>query len=213
MDSRESIGREVPAARDELERQVRQLRERLAFYEGFDQLIQENVAQARELFSRAAEEREAAAAEATRIRQEAERRAAANRAELAFVAEELRGLAAAVDALSQRVADALARGAETTGAEDISGEQRVAIVIHGLPSAESALTLQRFVAALPHVVNVSAREFAGGLLRLDALVRGRLTREQLEAWEGAAGMRLLTDQPDLLELALDEQSAMVAPAR
>jgi hypothetical protein len=212
VDRRESTGREVPAARDDLERQVRQLQERLTFYEGFDQLIQENVGRARDLFRKAAEEREAAAADAARIRQDAERQAATNRAELAFVADELRGLAAAVETLSRRVADALESDGATSDAAGASGEQRVALVIHGIPSAESALSLQRFVAALPQVVNVSAREFAGGLLRLDARVRERLTREQFTAWEGAAGMRLLTNQPDVLEMTLDTGSAEAAPA-
>ncbi len=46
--------------RETLEQQVRALQERLAFYEGFDRLIQDNVAHARELFRLAAQEREAA---------------------------------------------------------------------------------------------------------------------------------------------------------
>lgn len=210
MESPESIGREA-AARDELERQVRQLQERLAFYEGFDQLIQENVAQARELFRKAAEEREAASAAAARIRQDAERQAVANRAELAFVAGELRGLGAAVDALSRRVADALAANGNGAAPAEAMGEQRVAVVVHGVPTAERALSLQRFVASLPQVVDVSAREFVGGLLRLDARVRDRLTREQFDAWEEGRMMLLLTDQPDVLELAFGEQGAAAQP--
>ena len=53
--------READLDRETLAQQVRALQERLAFYEGFDRLIQDNVAHARELFRLAAQEREAAA--------------------------------------------------------------------------------------------------------------------------------------------------------
>ena len=69
-----------PAERAALEREIRALQERVAFYEGFDHLIQDNVAQARELFRLAAQEREAAANAADRTRLAAGQREAVYRA-------------------------------------------------------------------------------------------------------------------------------------
>jgi hypothetical protein len=66
--ARDTTLRDPEADRETLEQQVRNLQDRLAFYEGFDLLIQDNVAQARELFRRAAQEREAASAASQRAR-------------------------------------------------------------------------------------------------------------------------------------------------
>src|SRR4051812_5918830 len=92
-----------PADCEDLAQQVRYLQERLAFYEGFDQLIQENVAQARELFRRASQEREAAATVAGRARSEADRRESQLRSELEAIAADLGSLSVTLDALTRRV--------------------------------------------------------------------------------------------------------------
>ncbi len=189
----------------DLEQQVRHLQERLAFYEGFDLLIQDNVTNARELFRLAAQEREAATANANRARWESGQREAAMRRELEAVAADLQALAASVEALTRRVAMALGDPAPDVAVRSPAlSNQKVAIVVHGVPSARMALSLQRHVGALPQVADVSAREFAGGLLRLDASVRGAISLDQLGEWENGHRLHLLTERPDVIEIALED---------
>ena len=88
----------------------------------------------------------------------------------------------------------------TGGGERI--EKQVTLVMHGVSSARDALSLQRFVASLPQVAEVSAREFVGGVLRLDARVRDRLEVAQFLTWGDARGIEALTERPEVLELAL-----------
>jgi hypothetical protein len=200
--------------REDLEQQIRQLQERLAFYEGFDVLIQDNVAHARELFRLAAQERETVASHVERARSDADNREAALRAELESVTSGLHELGQMVDALALRVARAL--GEPLNGKAPplaMVTEKAVAIVVHGVPSARTALSLQRFVGTLPQVADVSAREFVGGVLRLDARVRDRLHAEQFGAWEDPRRIQLLTERPDVVEFALDEPKAVVRAIR
>ena len=186
--------RESDADRETLEQQVRALQERLAFYEGFDRLIQDNVAHARELFRLAAQEREAAATAIDRARHEAGRREAHLRGELEQIAADLEQLSQIVETLSDRVARALGEPASRNGGTNAPWQRSAhraagAVVVHGVPSARTALSLQRFVASLPQVADVSAREFMGGVLRLDARVRDRLEVAQFLTWADARRSR------------------------
>jgi hypothetical protein len=203
-----------PDERSDLEQQIRHLQERLAFYEGFDALIQDNVAHARELFRLAAQEREAAASNAGRVHQATAQREAALRAECTAISAELQSVAQTVEALAQRVAAVLAEPAngKVNGALVLT-EHPVAIVVHGVPSARTALSLQRFVGALPQVSDVSAREFAGGVFRLDARVRDRLEANQFGAWEDARHIQLLTERPDVIEFSLEETEVVARAGR
>jgi hypothetical protein len=186
------------------------LQERLAFYEGFDRLIQDNVAHARELFRLAAQEREAATTAIDQARQEAGRREAQLHRELEQIAVDLRQLSQIAEALSDRVARTLGEPAiqnswtESALTADPGTEQSVAVVMHGVPSARTALSLQRFVASLPQVADVSAREFIGGVLRLDVRVQHRLETAQFLTWGDAHSIETLTERPDVLELVLRE---------
>ena len=192
-----------------LEQQVRTLQERLAFYEGFDRLIQDNVAHARELFRLAAQEREAASTVVDQARHDASRREVHLRGELQLIASDLRQLSQIVETLADRVARALSEQPSQNGWQDSAlaeapTEQPVSVVVHGVPSAREALSLQRFVASLPQVADVSAREFVGGVLRLDARVRDRLQVAQFQTWGNAWGIEALTERPNVLELVLRE---------
>lgn len=210
--------REPDPDRETLEQQVRILQERLAFYEGFDLLIQDNVTHARELFRRAAQEREAAAAVTAHARRNADLREGRLRAELELMADELKDVARAVEALSERVVRALGEPVSPNGWSNSETpmekrtEQPVALVVHGVPSARTALSLQRFVASLPQVAGVSAREFVGGVLHLDARVQGRLQAEQFQTWSDPRRIEALTERPDVIELALHEPAAIRAGA-
>jgi len=197
-----------------LEQQVRHLQERLAFYEGFDLLIQDNVTHARELFRLAAQERENATASADRARQSVGRREALLRAELQTVGAELSSLSAAVDQLSRRVARALGNPQNSDSAPDEGRSLTpVAVVVHGVPSARVALSLQRFVAALPQVAEVAAREFAAGVLRLDAQVTDQLLAEHFTQGKDDWRFHLLTDRTDVIEFALEEEALSTAGIR
>jgi hypothetical protein len=201
--------RQSDSDRETLEQQVRALQERLAFYEGFDRLIQDNVAHARELFRLAAQEREAASTAVDQARHDASRREVRLRGELELIASDLRQLSQIVETLADRVARALGEQPSQNGWQDSAlaeepAEQPVSVVVHGVPSAREALSLQRFVASLPQVADVSAREFVGGVLRLDARVRDRLQVAQFQTWGNAWGIEALTERPDVLELVLRE---------
>jgi len=195
---------------EQLHQENRQLRERLAFYEGFDLLIQDNVTSARELFRLAMQERENAATSFNRARWESGQREAELRRELEAISGELQSLTGSVAALSARVAQALGAPANITALPQVlprsAAPAQVAIVVHNVPSAKLALSLQRYVGGLPQVSDVSAREFVGGMLRLDARVDGPLTLSQLEPWQNGRRLHPLTERPDVLEMALDEAS-------
>jgi hypothetical protein len=218
VDSRDTPLREPESDRETLEQQIRNLQDRLAFYEGFDLLIQDNVAQARELFRRAAQERESASATAQQARRDAGLREAQLRAELELIGMELGEFSRAVEALSARVSRALGEPASDNGwsSRDMPpqsrAEQELALVVHGVPSARTALSLQRFVASLPQVTTVSAREFVGGVLHLDARVKDRLQAEQFLTWADPRRIEALTERPDVIELALSEPAAIRAGA-
>ena len=218
MHARDTTLRDAESDRETLEQQVRNLQDRLAFYEGFDLLIQDNVAQARELFRRAAREREAASAATQHARRDAGLREAHLRAELELIGTELRELSHAVEALSNRVARALGEPANHNGWSTLDvppetrPEQPLAVVVHGVPSARTALSLQRFIASLPQVATVSAREFVGGVLHLDARVQDRLQAEQFLTWADPRRIEALTERPDVIELALHEPAAIRAGA-
>lgn len=191
-----------PTDYDDLAQQVRYLQERLAFYEGFDQLIQDNVAQARELFRLASQEREASATAASQARREADHREAQLRSELEAVATDLGKMSVALDALTRRVSKALGERNGHVESPATLNEHPFAVIVHGVSSARTALSLQRFVASLPQVATVSAREFAGGVLRLDAQVQERLQVEEFHRWQSDRLIQPLTELPDVIEFAL-----------
>jgi hypothetical protein len=218
VQSPEATPRQSDSDRETLEQQVRALQERLTFYEGFDRLIQDNVAHARELFRLAAQEREAAATAIDQARQDAGRQEAHLRGELEQIATDLRQLSQTVAALSDRVARALGEPASQNGGTksalvETRTEQPVAVVVHGVPSAREALSLQRFVASLPQVADVSAREFVGGVLRLDTRVRDRLEVAQFLSWADAQHIEALTERSDVIELVLREPATTPAGAQ
>ena len=77
-----------------------------------------------------------------------------------------------------------------------------------MPSARTALSLQRYLASLPNVADVSAREFVGGVLRLDARVRERMQVDQLRGWDDAYYVQALTERADVIEVALHAQDGL-----
>jgi hypothetical protein len=192
----------------QLRQQIQQLQERLAFYEGFDALIHDNVTHARELFRLAAQERASATSDAAR--RGTDHLNDDLRSELASISRELALLASSVEALSRRVNVALGddsgagEASRSTATEAAWTPGRAAIVVHGVSSARSALSLQRYVHALPQVSGVKAREFAGGVLRLDADLMQPLTLTQFDDWDQVRSVQVLTNRPDVFEFTVEE---------
>ena len=80
----------------------------------------------------------------------------------------------------------------------------VTVLVHGVPRAATALSLQRHLANLPHVDGVEAREYAEGVLRLHVMVMPALHFHDVEDWADEDGARLesVHIQDDVLELRL-----------
>jgi hypothetical protein len=279
-----------------LEREFAHARERLAFYEGFDRLIQENISRSGDLLREAAEQREAAARDIAQARAQLERRVAQQRATLTLIGEELVGLQERAGGLARRVIAALddltdaqtspavaavadepvtAPGADAveateelasgpmvltvaddagpipsaselpgTGSDDPpatfasapsvadrpvgtssyaadphpvfgatvavedggipveTGPKSVAVVVHGIPRAAAALSLQRHLHDLAHVDAVEAREYAAGVLRLQVSAHGPLALDDLRGWEGGAGLEPVNVLANVIEVKL-----------
>ena len=194
----------------ELRQQIQQLQERLAFYEGFDALIQDNVTHARELFRLAAQERASASSDASRRNVGHRDDHLARRADVDLPRPlSAREFGRCTFAASQR--RARRRDCIPTMRLELRpawSPGRAAIVVHGVPSARSALSLQRFVHALPEVSDVSAREFAGGVLRLDAELLQPLKASQFDDWDRDRSVQVLTHRADVFEFSVEE----IAPA-
>lgn len=104
---------------EERDAELAQLRERLAYYEAFDALINDNVARSAELFRSLTDERERMRREAARllaereaaVAQEAERRLAVERARthatLMALMDEASQMQRQIDGLIQRIAEAI----------------------------------------------------------------------------------------------------------
>ncbi len=78
----------------------------------------------------------------------------------------------------------------------------VTVLVHGVPRAAIALSLQRHLAGLGHVDAVEAREYAEGVLRLQVTTGRGLTLEDLRAWDGGADLESVHLAADVLEVKL-----------
>jgi hypothetical protein len=280
---------------DELER----LRERVAFYESFDQLIHENIARSGDLLRQAMDLRETAARELAEAKAEAERFDNTRyRETLSDLLDEVTTLQGHVERLGRRVADAIdefesglppgeqsspplrlpgggdihadfldsppefvefatpeeraavaaseppseapvaaepspeaestwlqpesAPASAGTGAPSATAaedqppeaeppavepepkvhEQSMTMLVHGVPRAATALSLQRYLAQLGQVEAVEPREYAGGVLRLHVAVREPVSVDDLRGWKEGAGFEPVHARHDLIEVRL-----------
>lgn len=176
-----------------------ELRRRIAFYEGFDSIINENIRRSGELL-RDAEQRHAAAIAAAASARDEQRRL------LAGLAEEAGALARHAESLARRIdaaMEAVGSGSATPGIAAGS----TALVIHGVPDVAAAQELQLSIARAVGTGGVSVREFSGGMLRLE--VPGRedgdpahlhelaasLNLEEIDRGPGVLAVRVRTERP------------------
>ncbi len=78
----------------------------------------------------------------------------------------------------------------------------VMVLVHGVPRAAAALSLQRHLAGLAHVDGVEAREYAEGILRLQVTARRPLDLQDLRTWDGGADLEPVHVQRDVVEVKL-----------
>lgn len=93
--------------------------------------------------------------------------------------------------------------AEEAEPEGMAPEPRaVTVLVHGVPRAATALSLQRHLAGLDHVSGVEAREYAEGILRLQVTSSRPLEFEDLARWEDGQGIEPVHIHTDIIEVRL-----------
>lgn len=103
------------------------------------------------------------------------------------------------------IADASASGdpVRDTALPATDGAPRtVEVLVHGVPAARVAISLQNHLRGLDRVTGVEAREFVEGLLRLQVTTTGALDGAALAGWADGADAGILRALPDLLEISL-----------
>jgi hypothetical protein len=80
--------------------------------------------------------------------------------------------------------------------------QSLILLVHGVPRAATALSLQRYLAQLGQVETVEPREYAEGVLRLHVAIREPVSIEDLRGWKEGAGFEPVHARNDLIEVRL-----------
>jgi hypothetical protein len=91
---------------------------------------------------------------------------------------------------------------ELPAAEEGGAQQSMTLLVHGVPRAATALSLQRYLAQLGQVEAVEPREYAGGVLRLHVAVREPVSVDDLRGWKEGAGFEPVHTRHDLIEVRL-----------
>ncbi|MBA2277415.1 MAG: hypothetical protein H0W06_06585 [Chloroflexia bacterium] len=210
-----------------LKQRLSRARERLGFYESFDRIIQENIRRSGELMLEAIALREQAQASVVDAdeRMEREQRLSAREAHvstlLADLQERIGQARSVLDGLDEQIRSALPDliGETVPGAAppaapepDLSTTEAavaaveeprvVEVLVHGVPRAAVALSLQRHLGTLAHVVTVEAREFAEGILRLQVTTVRQLGAADLAGWGEGETATVLRADPSVLEVTL-----------
>ena len=88
------------------------------------------------------------------------------------------------------------------GSAEPEEARAITVLVHGVPRAATALSLQRHLAGLDHISGVEAREYAEGVLRLQVTSRRPLQFEDLENWEDGRGIQPVHLHGDVIEVRL-----------
>lgn len=216
----------------ELRAQLALAHDRLAFYEGFDRVIAENVRRSGELMLEMLAMRESLTANAERDnRQERDRIEGclieldsglqAVRTQIDAIAGQVTGLRRSLGSGSPRrpvrapeqphVPSAAPASAPPVGAPTEptptgtvwSAPQVIDVIVHHVHRATTALSLQRYLGSQDSVAGVEAREFAEGVLRLQVTARQPLTGSDLSGWTEGGPFTVLLLQPNVVEVTLD----------
>jgi hypothetical protein len=107
------------------------------------------------------------------------------------------------DDVAPEIADVVTTTPDTAVDPAPTTEPRtVDVLVHGVPRAAVALSLQRHLGTVADVLTVEAREFAEGVLRLQVTSLRPLAAPDLEGWRDGGGQTILRADPTVLELAL-----------
>ena len=201
--------------------EVAELRRKLAFYEGFDQILNESTARSAELVRMAAQRQEASEASARAANEATARLVHEQRTLLGDLASELAEVQERLEVLAARVHAAIA---EVAGVELPSppqappnGQKPAAtsptppgmadaeaslftLVVRGEENVERAQSLQEWLASLPGVTRVEPREFHHGVLRVEVIGDRPVTLEDLLVW-GGPGLEVVDRGPQALIVA------------
>ncbi len=200
-----------------LQIQIDELRRKLSFYEGFDQVLNESTARSAELVRLAAQRQSEADAAERSARQSMERMALDQqelfgriRMELDSIRGAVENLAAIVDAGLTRPDTAVrnltsqpSREVAPTPAdpEPAASTQTFTLVVRGIRDVERAQSLQSHLAAIPGVGSVQPREFHHGVLRLECLVERGIELDDLVPW-GGPSLEVVDRGPQALIVAI-----------
>lgn len=100
------------------------------------------------------------------------------------------------------------QSAPSPSTEDDLSPLAMTVLVHGVPRAAAALSLQRHLAGLAPVEGVEAREFAEGILRLQVLTHRPLVLDDLGGWADGAGLTPVTVLDDVLEVRLPSAESL-----
>ncbi len=81
------------------------------------------------------------------------------------------------------------------------------VLAHGVPRATTALSLKRYLEALPFVVGVEPREYAEGVLRLQVSGIRAVTIDDVRAWPDTPPMEVIDSRLDWIEFRLSSSLA------
>ena len=89
----------------------------------------------------------------------------------------------------------------TSSKTEVAPRRTIDIIVHGVPKAATALSLQRHLEELRGVETVDVREFVSGVLRFQ-MVATEFGPEDLLHWAGAGGLEAVTRGDNVFELRL-----------
>lgn len=89
----------------------------------------------------------------------------------------------------------------TAGKSTAPDRRTIDVIVHGVPKAATALSLQRYLQELQGVETVDVREYVSGVLRFQ-MVATEFGPEDLLHWPGAGGLEAVTKGDHVLELRL-----------
>lgn len=218
---------------DELRAELARAHDRLAFYEGFDRVIAENVRRSGELMLEMLTMRETMAVSADSEHRQERERIGASLAEMDAGLQAIRmqvdTIAGQATTLRHSLGSEPARHVEqlpnrepaprpepprdappvtpvATPADirtDWDAPQVIDIIVHQVTKATIALSLQRYLGKIDAVAGVEAREFAEGVLRMQVTAHRPLTRDDLSSWTDGGPFTVLQMQSNIIELTLD----------
>lgn len=206
---------EVSSETERLREALAAANERLALYEGFDHLIEDQVRRTGEALREVVELREQAANGIVSSRR------ARVEAGLVSISSEIGRISASLDGVSHQVqamldavrtdfASSAVPVAPVSTPGDGSAVPQVGsatdLIVHDVIDTSMAVSIQRHVLGLSAVDSAEVREFAEGVLRLRLALDAPLHASDFEGWEIMPGLRPLYLSSGVIELVVGDDT-------